>query len=598
MAGVPVTGFRVAGVDGQGRIGEHQVERLLGEGGQGAVYLARSPAGGHVAIKVLHERLAGDPEVRRRFLREAEVAASVAPFCTARVMGTGMLGERPYIVSEYVQGPSLDELVKRDGPRIGGGLDRLAISTLTALASIHRAGIVHRDFKPANVILGPEGPVVIDFGIARTLDTMTTTNHVAGTPAYMSPEQLGDRPLTLASDMFSWAATMVFAATGRRAFTGSNVPAVMHSVLHGPPDLSGVPEPLRTMAAACLAKDPADRPAADYLLRSLTAGDVRAAAAASPGAAAPGSAHLGTASPGTASPGIASPGAHLGTAPGDVSPGVVAEHTLVEGMRPPAASAVPTAPGSPDGAKARHGRSRRLPLAAAAVAVALAVTAGVLLVPSWTAANQGGAKKAAPLVIGGRTYATVDVTDGFDGTWTGYDRYQPFGTEALPVIKAAGGRLSGTSQGPFFGWFALPGVPSSGDAVSLITLGAMAGTGEPEDSVFVGRVKDAGTYIGAWYNNTRKESGIDVRVGGEFRHGSNSADLSLAPGDRLALVLSGGSTITSYAETGGTWRQLNTVSVDLPGTAEERARWRHGFALRGTTGTITLDAAEGRTAAG
>ncbi|MEV0166204.1 serine/threonine-protein kinase [Nonomuraea fuscirosea] len=567
MAGVPVTGSRVLGVDGQGRIGEHQVERLLGEGGQGAVYLARSPVGGHVAIKVLHERLAGDPEVRRRFLREAEVAASVAPFCTARVMGTGMLGERPYIVSEYVQGPSLDELVKRDGPRVGGGLDRLAISTLTALASIHRAGIVHRDFKPANVILGPEGPVVIDFGIARTLDTMTTTNHVAGTPAYMSPEQLGDRPLTLASDMFSWAATMVFAATGRRAFTGSNVPAVMHSVLHGPPDLSGVPEPLRTMVAACLAKDPADRPAADHLLRNLTSGDVRAAAA-SPETASPSSAHLGT------------------------------EHTLVEGMRPPAASAVPTAPAGLDGAKARRERSRRLPLAAAAVAVALAVTAGVLLVPSWTAANQGEGKKAAPLVIGGRTYATVDVTDGFDTAQTGYDRYQSFGTEALPVIKAEGGRLSGTSQGPFFGWFALPGAPSSGDTVSLVTLGAMAGTGEPEDSVFVGRVKDAGTYVGAWYNNTRKESGIDVRIGGEFRHGSNSADLSLVPGDRLALVLSGGSTITSYAETGGTWRKLNTVSVDLPGTAEERARWRHGFALRGTTGTITLDAAEGRTAAG
>ncbi|GAA1673689.1 hypothetical protein GCM10009733_083470 [Nonomuraea maheshkhaliensis] len=571
-----MTGSRVAGVDGQGRIGEHQVERLLGEGGQGAVYLARTPAGGHVAIKVLHERLAGDPEVRRRFLREAEVAASVAPFCTARVIGTGMLGERPYIVSEYVQGPSLDELVKRDGPRIGGGLDRLAISTLTALASIHRAGIVHRDFKPANVILGPEGPVVIDFGIARTLDTMTTTNHVAGTPAYMAPEQLGDQRLTLASDMFSWAATMVFAATGRRAFTGSNVPAVMHAVLHGPPELSGVPEPLRAMVAACLAKNPADRPAAAHLLQDLTSGDARTAAAS------PGGAHLGAASPGAA------------------SPAAVGEHTLVEGMRPPASSAVPTAPAGSDGAKARRARPRRWPLGAGAVVIALAVTAGVLLVPSWTAANQSGGKKVTttPLVIGGKTYPKVDVADGFDSTQTGYDHYQPFGDEALPVIKAEGGKLTATAQGPFFGWFALPGTLSSADAVSLITLGAMAGTGEPEDSVFVGRVKDAGTYIGAWYNHTRKESGIDVRVGGEFRHEHNRADLTLAPGDRLALVLSGDGTITSYAETGGTWRLVTTLDVDLRSTAEERARWRHGFALRGTTGTIALDAAGGRTATG
>ncbi|MFD0655824.1 serine/threonine-protein kinase [Thermocatellispora tengchongensis] len=153
-----------------------------------------------------------------------------------------------------------------------GGLDRLAISSLTALASIHRAGIVHRDFKPGNVILGPEGPVVIDFGIARTLDAMTTTNHVTGTPAYMSPEQLSDQPLTPASDMFSWAGTMVFAATGRTAFPGGTIPAVLHNVLHGEPDLSGVPEPLRAMVAACLAKNPADRPSAERLLRDLTSG--------------------------------------------------------------------------------------------------------------------------------------------------------------------------------------------------------------------------------------------------------------------------------------------------------------------------------------
>ncbi|MGN9838235.1 serine/threonine-protein kinase [Nonomuraea sp. H19] len=556
-----------------GRIGGHRVVRLLGEGGQGAVYLAESPAGGRVAIKVLHGRLADDPEARRRFMREAEVAASVAPFCTARVIGTGMLGEQPYIVSEYVPGPSLDALVRGDGPRTGGGLDRLAISTLTALASIHRAGIVHRDFKPGNVILGPEGPVVIDFGIARTLDAMTTTNHLAGTPAYMSPEQLGDQPLTPASDMFSWAVTMVFAATGRRAFTGGNVPAILHAILHSPPDLSGVPEPLRAMVAACLAKSPADRPPAEQLLRELTSGD------------------------------------------GAARPGDAAEPMLADRARPARSAAPPVAPAALNGTIARPrreqrpGRSRGPLLVAGAALVAVAAAAGILLVPSWLAGDKGGGKKATPTaatssatagpVFDIAAYPTVDAADGFDGAaGGGYDGYQPFGDEAMPVIKAGGGRLTGEGKVPFFGWFALPGAPSSGDTVSVITLGELAATGEPEDSVFVGRVKDENNYVGAWYNDTRKQIGIDVRVNGEFRHDPNNASVSLAPGDRLALVLSGGTTITSYAETGGVWRRLTTADLDLLATPQERTRWRHGFALRATTGTIALDAAEGHSAAG
>jgi predicted Ser/Thr protein kinase len=534
--------------------------RLLGEGGQGAVYLAESPAGGRVAIKVLHGRLAADPEVRRRFLREAEVAASVAPFCTARVIGTGTLGVQPYIVSEYVPGPSLDALVRGDGPRTGGGLDRLAISTLTALASIHRAGIVHRDFKPGNVILGPEGPVVIDFGIARTLDTMTTTNQVTGTPAYMSPEQLSDEPLTPASDMFSWASTMVFAATGRMAFAGGSVPAVLHAILHKPPDLYGVPEPLRAMVAACLTKNPADRPTTEHLLRDLTSGD------------------------------------------GAVRPGG-AERMLADMARPDL-SAVSIAPSALNGTMAGPRRLRGPLLAAGAVLVALAVAAGLLLVPSRLDRDEGGGAKAAATpsavarpVLDLAAYPTVDAADGFDGA-ASYVGYQIYSDEVMPGIKAGGGRLTGGARTPFFGWFALPGAPSSGDTVSVITLGTFAGTGKQEDSVFVGRVKDDFNYIGAWYNHTRKAVGIDVLVDGKWRHPLNSASLSLAPGDRLALVLSDGTTITSYAETGGAWRRLTTVDLDLPATPQEWTRWRHGFGLRATTGTITLDAAEGYSAAG
>ncbi|GIH95525.1 serine/threonine-protein kinase [Planobispora siamensis] len=241
-------------------IGGYRLAGILGEGGQGVVHLGRSAAGGKVAIKLLHARMADDPGVRRRFLREAELTRRVAAFCTAQVVATGVAGDRPYLISEYVPGPSLRELVAEDGPRTGGGLDRLAITTLTALAAVHRAGVVHRDFKPSNVIMGPEGPVVVGFGIARLLEHTTTRSELVGSPAYMSPEQLDGQEAGAASDVFAWAATMVYAATGRPAFPGTTPAAVMGAVLNREPDLAGVPDRLRPLLAACLAKNPAARP--------------------------------------------------------------------------------------------------------------------------------------------------------------------------------------------------------------------------------------------------------------------------------------------------------------------------------------------------
>jgi len=252
------------------QVGEYRILSPLGKGGQGTVYLGLAPSGMRVAIKILLPQWAADPKSCRRFLREAEVAARVAGFCTAKIAGTGIFAGRPYIVSEYVPGPSLDEKVKTEGPISGSGLERLAVSTLTALASIHAHGVVHRDFKPGNVILGPEGPVVIDFGIARALDSGMSTTWLLGTPAYLAPEQLTEDPVTAACDVFSWGSTMTFAATGRLAFSGATVPAVMHAILHAEPDLSGVPDPLRELVAAALAKNPAARPSAAELLRVLT----------------------------------------------------------------------------------------------------------------------------------------------------------------------------------------------------------------------------------------------------------------------------------------------------------------------------------------
>ncbi|MER6826010.1 serine/threonine-protein kinase [Streptosporangium sp. NPDC000563] len=250
--------------------GPYVIEARLGEGGQGTVYLGRDPAGERVAVKVLHPRFAADQVARARFEREIAVARQIAEFCTARVLDAGESGDHLYVVSEFIDGPSLQQAVEREGPRDGAALQRIAISTATALVAIHQAGIAHRDFKPANVLLGFDGPRVIDFGVSKALDAgFAQTSGAVGTPTYMSPEQIHGQPAAAPSDVFSWAVTMVFAATGSPAFGRDTIPAVLHRILTVEPDLSGVPEGLRPLLRACLAKDPADRPVASDLLFRL-----------------------------------------------------------------------------------------------------------------------------------------------------------------------------------------------------------------------------------------------------------------------------------------------------------------------------------------
>ncbi|WP_116246914.1 protein kinase [Nocardiopsis sp. FIRDI 009] len=251
------------------RIGPYTLSARIDGGGQGMVYLGHAPDGTPAAVKVLTPAWGDDTRQRARFAQELAAARRVAPFCTAAVLDADVDGPVPYIASEYVPGPTLRSAVRDGGPREGAALDRLAIATVTALTAVHEAGVVHRDVKPGNVILGPDGPRVIDFGIARLDDATRHTTGVVGTPAYMSPEQVRGQSVGPASDVFSWAAVIAFAATGRHAFPGETTMEVVDRVLREAPDLEGVPDRLRPVLERCLDKDPAARPRAVDVLGTL-----------------------------------------------------------------------------------------------------------------------------------------------------------------------------------------------------------------------------------------------------------------------------------------------------------------------------------------
>ncbi|WP_433501181.1 serine/threonine protein kinase [Sphaerimonospora sp. CA-214678] len=429
-------------------VGGHRLEGRLGSGGQGVVYLGRTADGAPVAVKILHQDWAAEEDTRRRLAGEIAAARRVAPFCIAQVIDADVTGPRPYIVSEYVDGPSLQEAA----PRSGGALHRLAVGTATALAAVHRAGVVHRDFKPANVLLGSDGPRVVDFGIARRLDASTTSGDVVGTIPFMAPEQIAGEPAGPASDVFSWGCVMVFAATRRPPFGEDTVPAVLNRVLHREPDLGDLAEPLRGIVADALRKDPAGRPTMfDITMRLLSvAGEDPV----------PGSPY------GTALP--------PGTTPGETRP------------------AAPTVP-SPGGhvtlprPYGTGGRRRRLLMGAASGVLALAATAGALLArsveagnspaPSESGSGQGvtaadtpapppspavspsptasPSATASPTVLAQGTEPATENTDppvettrrpkpasfpaGFAGTWRGPVDYDPGAEDRLVVTITKGG---------------------------------------------------------------------------------------------------------------------------------------------------------------
>jgi outer membrane protein assembly factor BamB len=363
--------------------GQFRLRARLGAGGMGRVFLGYSPAGRAVAVKVCHPEFAADPAFVHRFALEVAAARAVNGLYTAQVIDAGPDDNPPWLATSYVPGPSLLEAVGAHGPLPEPAGWRLAAGLAEALQAVHARGLVHRDLKPTNVLLAADGPRVIDFGVARALDgtSLTATGITFGTPSYMSPEQAQGRPAGPASDVFALGSTLCFAATGGPPFGDGDPPAVLDRVVRAAPALDAVPAGLRGLVAACLAKDPADRPGLPPILRACQAH-----------APQPGDPDYGSASfwPAQMAALIAAHQAGPdGAAPArepDGEPASGAGHPGVPGTLPPATPRT----GRPQTARLPRAIGRRRALAGLAV-----VSAAGLGTAGWALTRSGGGKPAA-----------------------------------------------------------------------------------------------------------------------------------------------------------------------------------------------------------
>ena len=254
------------------RIGPFTVLGRLGAGAMGQVYLGRSTAGRLVAVKTIKIEFAEEAGFRARFAHEVAAARRVSGVFTAAVVAADPDADVPWLATAYVPAPSLHQLVRAAGPLPVPAVRWLAAGCAEALESIHNAGLVHRDLKPSNVLVAPDGPRVIDFGVARAAERiqLTVTRGAVGTPAYMAPEQARDtRQASGASDMFSLGATLLFAATGHPPYQGDTVMDVLVRLATEAPDIGGLPAELTGLITACLDRAPRHRPTSAALLAAL-----------------------------------------------------------------------------------------------------------------------------------------------------------------------------------------------------------------------------------------------------------------------------------------------------------------------------------------
>ncbi|MEC3895645.1 serine/threonine-protein kinase [Nocardiopsis sp. LDBS1602] len=253
------------------RIGSFRVHGRLGAGGMGTVYAATDPTGRPAAVKTVHREFAADHVFRARFAREVELVRTVTGHCVPGFLDADTRAVLPWLAIEFVQGPTLGRHVREHGPLAGDALIAFAAGIAEALTMIHSRGVVHRDLKPGNVILSPNGPKVLDFGIARAIDSsgITRTGQALGTPGWVPPEIFHGGAPSTAGDVFVWGSLVSYAATGRPPFGRGTPQAVAARIIEHPADTEGVPEGLLPWVDAALAKERAERPTAEHLMRAV-----------------------------------------------------------------------------------------------------------------------------------------------------------------------------------------------------------------------------------------------------------------------------------------------------------------------------------------
>ncbi|MDU0968247.1 MAG: protein kinase [Actinomycetaceae bacterium] len=254
-------------------IGNYRLVRQIGAGGMGTVYQAVGPDGGDVALKLLHPALARDPQARRRLLREAAVINRVQSPGIANVIDWEVDSDQPFVVTEYVHGPTIAEDVRQRGPWNREDLADLAQWMAKILTNLHAHNVIHRDIKPSNIMLSKDGPVLIDFGIAQALgdERLTSTGLITGTPGYVAPELIEGAEPSAATDWWAWAAVLVYCATGRAPFGTGSMEATLARVMRGTPDLEGVDDQVAQCLRAALRANPAERAAAGVVSKQLAA---------------------------------------------------------------------------------------------------------------------------------------------------------------------------------------------------------------------------------------------------------------------------------------------------------------------------------------
>jgi len=253
-------------------VGPYVVLGRLGAGSMGQVYLGRSATGRLVAVKTIKVELAEEAGFRTRFAQEVAAARKVSGFFTPAVVEADPDADLPWLATAYVPAPSLSRMIEACGPMPVQAVRWLAAGCAEALESIHGAGLVHRDLKPSNVLVAPDGPRVIDFGVARAAERMelTVSRGAVGTPAYMAPEQARDpHQASVASDVYSLGATLLFAATGHPPYAGASVMDVLARLATEPPDASGLPAELADLIMACMERVPRARPTSSAMLAQL-----------------------------------------------------------------------------------------------------------------------------------------------------------------------------------------------------------------------------------------------------------------------------------------------------------------------------------------